>query len=265
MRIRLTMFFLISGECFIGPAQSGSSTIQSARIENVATIPDKGGIRFGVRNIGERQITAFSAEFYVQSANGERIPCGGRGMDMIDWSDPMPGRGIYVHMRRNWLPPNGIGSLDGYPSCPGGPTPLELIQVELNLIMFDNGTAEGESQRIESTLVLRQQARDERLKWMGRLTALRNASELKLSAQSLYQDLVDATRAAEINVYDASREGMAKPVREELQNLALDITQWAAHGERLDKSEFLSWRITDLEQRTARLTRGAGNVHVNRY
>jgi hypothetical protein len=89
--------------------------------------------------------------------------------------------------------------------------------------------------------------------------------DLRTSAQSLYQDLVDAARSAEINPDDASRQGMAKPVREELQGLALDITQWAAHNEPLRKSEFLEWRITDVEQRTARLVRGSGQTDVNRY
>jgi hypothetical protein len=58
---------------------------------------------------------------------------------------------------------------------------------------------------------------------------------------------------------------MAKPVRDELQRLALDITQWAAHNGPLHKNELLEWRISDLEQRTARLIRGAGKFDVNPY
>ncbi len=184
-------------------------------------------------------------------------------MDMIDWSDPMPGRSLYVHSRRNWVPPKGTLSLDGYPQCPNGPAPLESIQVELNLIMFDDGAGEGDARRIESTLRLRQQARNERLKWVRRFTELRSAPDLRTSAQSLYQDLVDAARSAEINPDDATRQGMAKPVREELQSLALDITQWAARNESLRKNELLEWRLTDLEQRTARLVRGSGQTDVN--
>lgn len=56
------------------------------------------------------------------------------------------------------------------------------------------------------------------------------------------------------------REGMAKPVRDELQRLALQFTQWAARGEPLQNNASLDWRITDLEQRTARLVRGAGSA-----
>jgi hypothetical protein len=260
-----TVLALVHTACFVVAAQPAPSNVRSARIENTSTDPDKAKIQVEIRNTGERTITAFSINFYQLNPNGERIPCGGRGADMIDWSDPMPGRGIYVHMRRNWIPPNGTFSLDGYPRCPSGPTSLESIQIELNLVMFDDGTGEGDSRQVESTLRTRQQARNERLKWITRFTALRNTSDLRSSAQSLYQDLVDAARSAEIIPDDASRQGMAKPVREELQRLALDITQWAAHSEPLHKNEFVEWRITDLEQRTERLVRGAGKTDVYPY
>jgi hypothetical protein len=265
VRTRLTVVFLFLEACSVATAQLGPSSVLSARIENIAAVPDKASIQVNIRNTGERPITAFSIDFYQLNPNGERTPCGGRGADMIDWSDPMPGRSIYVHMRRNWIPPNGTISLDGYPRCPGGPTQLESIQVELDLIMFDDGTGEGDSRQMKFTLRTRQQARNERIKWIGRFTGLRNTSDLRSSAQSLYQDLVDAAHSAEIIPDDASRQGMAKPVRDELQRLALDITQWAAHNEPLQKNELLEWRITDLEQRTARLIHGAGNTDVNPY
>ena len=55
-------------------------------------------------------------------------------------------------------------------------------------------------------------------------------------------------------------------MRDELQRLALETTQWAAHNnELLSKNEFLQWRVTDLEQRTARLAHGAGNLDLNPY
>jgi hypothetical protein len=179
---------------------------------------------------------------------------------MIDWSDPMPGRGILVHMRRNWIAPDGASTFDGYPRCAGAAAPLESVQVELDYILFDDGTGEGNPQRLEFALRIRKQMRAERLMWIDRFTALRSATDLPSSAQKLYQDLVDAAHAAEINPQDAARQGMRKPVRDELQRLALELTQWAAHGEPIQKNEVLEWRITDLEQRTARLVRGAGSA-----
>jgi hypothetical protein len=263
--VRWSLLLLFFEACSVTAAQLGPSNVLSARLENIATVPEKASIHVNIRNTGERPITAFSIGFYQLNPNGERTPCGGRGADMIDWSDPMPGRNIYIQMRRNWIPPNGTASFDGYPRCPGGQAPLESIQVELNLIMFDDGTGEGDSHQIEFTLRTRQQARNERIKWIGRFTSLRATSDLRSSAQSLYQELVDATRWAEINPDDASRQGMAKPVRDELQRLALDITQWAAHKQPLQRSELLEWRITDLEQRTARLVHGSGKTDVNPY
>jgi hypothetical protein len=235
----------------------------AARIENIALVPDRASIHVDIRNTGERPITAFAIAFYLPSPNGERIPCGGRGVDMIDWSDPMPGRGISVHMRRNWIPPDGSLLFDGYPKCPGASAALESIQVELNFIMFDDGNGEGDSHRMESIIRARQEARNERAKWVSRFSALHTAPDLRTSAQALYQDLVEATRSSEINPDDASRHGVAKATRDELQRLALEITQWAFHSEHLQKNEFLDWRITDLEQRTARLVRGSGKIDVN--
>jgi hypothetical protein len=257
-RLSLVCCFLaVSGAA---TAQFEPSNVSSARLDDITQVPDKASIHVQIRNVGERPITAFWIDFYQPTAGGGRVPCGGRGADMIDWSDPMPGRAIFVHMRRNWIPPNGTYPFDGYPHCAGGTTTLESVQAELSAIMFDDGTGEGNSHHLQFALQTRRQMRTERLKWMDRFTALRNTPDLQSSAQKLYQDLVDATHAAEINPQEAIRQGMARPVRDELQRLALEFTQWAAHGQPLQKNEFLEWRITDLEQRTARLARGAGSA-----
>src|SRR3981081_1694383 len=73
------------------------------------------------------------------------------------------------------------------------------FKLNLSLIMFDDGTGEGDSHGMELTLRMRQQARNERVKWVNRFVALRNTAELRVAAQSLYQDIVDAARSAEIN------------------------------------------------------------------
>jgi len=262
IRVGLSILFVIGLGSEV-KAQVQLSNVTAAHVEHIAAIPERSGILVDIRNSGQRAITAFFVEFFQSGANGESIPCGGRGADMIDWSDPMPGRNIYVHLRRNWILPGGMGSIDGYPQCAGTATSLERVSVQLSLVMFDDGTGEGDRSRIESTLLLRQQARNERLKWLPRFTALRDAQDPKASAQSLYQDLVDATRSAEIDPHQASRQGMAKPVRDELRQLALDITEIAAHNGRLQQNEFIAWRITDLEQRTARLVQGAGKTDVS--
>jgi hypothetical protein len=236
----------------------GPSNVFSARIDSAVAVTDKASIHVIVKNTAEHPITAFSVGFSHLNASGERIPCGGRGVNMIDWSDPMPGRNLFVHMRRSWVSPKGTATLDGYPKCPDGQVPLEQIEVVLSLVMFDDGTGEGVAAQIESILRVRQQARAERLKWMPRFSALRSATDLKGSARSLYQELVDATRQTEIDPDNAVTQGAAGPVRDEMQNLALEITQWAGRHESLAKNDVLEWRLTDLEQRTARLVKGAG-------
>jgi hypothetical protein len=259
MRTPLAVLLLLAA----ASAQVAPTNVVSATVEGAVPIPDKQSIHVTLRNIGARPITAFSLAFTRIARDGQRIPCGGRGVDMIDWSDPMPGRNLYVSMRRTWITPNGTATFDGYPRCPDGQTPLENIQAELNLVMFDDGSGEGDPRQLEFNLRTRQQARNERAKWVGRFTALRTAPDLKSAAQSLYQDLVEATRAAEIDPGEAAKQGMAKPVRDELQRLALDIVQWAAHNPSLQKSDLLQWRLTDLEQRTERLVHGAGKTDVS--
>ncbi len=242
--------------------------VQSARIASANPVPERSAIQVRIVNLGDRPITAYMLLFSRKAADGSMIPCGGRGLDMIDWSDPMPGTGLYVHMRRNWIAPKGgEASLDGYPTCPGGKAGetarLDGIQVELGSIVFDDGRGEGVAQHLESTLRSRQRVRDERVKWIGRFSALRDAPDLGSAARSLYQDIVDAAHAAEIRPADAARQGMAKPARDELQRLALELTQWAERGEPLSKSNMVQWRLTDLEQRTARLVRGCGSFDVD--
>src|SRR5882724_9086390 len=105
-RVRLTLLLLaVVNLCSVATGQASSSSVRAAEIENLTIVPDKASIHVKVRNVGDRPITAFSIAFVRLGWNGERIPCGGRGMDMIDWSDPMPGRSLYVHSRRNWVPP----------------------------------------------------------------------------------------------------------------------------------------------------------------
>jgi hypothetical protein len=258
---RMGMLVLVQGA--VAFAQLiGPSNVYSARINRAEAVVEKASIHVTIKNASERPITAFSVAFSQLNAAGERVPCGGRGVDMIDWSDPMPGRNLYVHMRRNWIPGGGTAMLDGYPRCPDGLTSLEHIQVELRLVMFEDGSAEGDPAQIEATLRLRRQARVERLKWLPgwwHFVLLPTLQPLpEASTRSWW-------RPRGLPIFDPDRaatRGVAGPVRDELQQLALDVPQWASHGEPLEKDEMLQWRITDLEQRTQRLTKGCGAVEL---
>lgn len=252
------VLLLVAG-CAVGWSQLiAPSSIFSARVEHVDAIIEKASVHVIIKNVGQLPITAFSLGFSRLNAAGQRVPCGGRGVDMADWSDPMPRRNIYIHMRRKWIAAGGTATLDGYPRCPDGAASLDQVQVELRMIMFDNGTGEGDAARMEDVLRLRQEILSERLKWLPRFTALRTTADLRSATLRLYQDLVDATRAADIDPDRAAAEAPSSGVRDELQGLALELTQWARNGEPLAKNELLQWRITDLEDRTARLARGSG-------
>ena len=144
----------------------------------------------------------------------------------------------------------------------GTAVPLDNVQSEISFIVFVDGSGEGNSREMNSILRARQQARDERVRWIGRFTALRDTSDLRSAARSLYRDLVDAAHASEIAPDDATKQGMAKLVRDEMQRFALELTQWAEHNDSLQKSEYFAWRLTDLEQRTARLILGVANANV---
>ena len=258
MNFRVGLLLLLA-DWAVGWSQLiGPSSVFSARIDHADAVVEKASVHVTIKNTGELPITAFSLSFSHLNAAGERVPCGGRGVDMIDWSDPMPRRNIYVHMRRKWIPPGGTATLDGYPRCPDGAAPLEQIQAELRTVIFDNGTGEGDAAQIEEILRLRQEVLSERLKWLPRFTALRTTADLKSAALSLYQDLVEATRAVDIDPDRAAAQALSGGVRDELQQLALELTQWARSGEPLVKNELLQWRITDLEDRTARLAKGSG-------
>jgi hypothetical protein len=265
MRTCLIVLPLFLGGGSLATAQFGPANVVSAKIEEIKVDSAKSAIRVNIKNTGDHPITAFSVGFYKIGTDGQRTSCGGRGVDMIDWSDPMPHLNIYAHMRRNWIQPNGSLWFDGYPRCQGEKVPFEMISAELEYVLFDDGTGEGDPKQMNFVFLTRQQARDERLKWLARFVALRNSAALKSSSQQLYQDLVDGAHESEIIPERASQQGMAKPVREELQSLALQITEWASRNDDLKKNEVLDWRITDLEQRTSRLLRGAGKIEASPY
>jgi hypothetical protein len=62
--VRWSLLFLFLEACSVAAAQLGPSNVLSARLENIATVPEKASIHVNMRNTGERPITAFSIGFY---------------------------------------------------------------------------------------------------------------------------------------------------------------------------------------------------------
>ena len=50
----------------------------------------------------------------------------------------------------------------------------------------------------------------------------------------------------------------ARSVRRQLQDLTLEIIQFAKTHKSLDEEPYMQWRIRDLEKRNEHLKRGAG-------
>lgn len=176
---------------------------------------------------------------------------------MIDWSDPMPGTNMVFGMRRNWIQPGqAIRSERYFMQCSELASSPGSARLEITMIIFDDGTGEGNTNQINFFLRGRRQRRDEMLKWTPRFTALRSAGNLHSAAKQLYRDLTTAKHESEADPGLARANGLARVTLERLQNLALEVTEHAQSSPVLDQRE--AWQITDLEQRTERIVRGAG-------
>jgi hypothetical protein len=187
---------------------------------------------------------------------------------MIDWSDPMPGTNFFVKGHRNWIEPNQAIHSERYlMSCLDRGGSPQTAQVQLSSIMFDDGSGEGDSNQLKNFLRNRQQLRDERLKWITRFSQLRNGDDLHTAAAQLYEDLTKAKHEAEADPDTAPANRIMLFCLEELQNIALELTQYGKVHKKLDEGSRQAWMLTDLEQRTARLVRGAGtgNPQVEQY
>jgi hypothetical protein len=237
-----------------------SQTVVSAQVTNLDLVPERNRIDVTMTNTGQRAITAFYLQAFAMR-DGVKTPCGGRGQDMIDGSDPMPGTQILVHVARHWIAPGQDRKMDIYPGNNCRQLPLGEVRFEVADILFDDGTGEGSGPMMDLALRVRKMRAAERLKWLPAFSALHQASDLTNESLKLYQAIVLANYTADLDPGLAAEEASAKTVRTELENMALAIHEWAAHSPspaKLEQNQMLNWRLIDLEQRTARLAKGAG-------
>lgn len=108
--------------------------------------------------------------------------------------------------------------------------PLGEVNFEVVHIVFDDGTGEASSPMMEMAMRARRLRAAERLKWLPAFSVLHQASDLTAESLSLYQAIVQANYTADLDASRATRDGAAKAVRTELQNLALVIHEWAVHA-----------------------------------
>lgn len=247
--------------CSAGGSQQ-FAPVASAITENVQPVQDRKAIRFEIRNLGPKSITAFEFVVTENGSGGGPAFCTGRGQDMLDWSDPMPGTGMVVNMRRSWIEPNGTLRTEGYlvQRC------LELLDspqyavVELRAISFEDGTGEGNPNLLNFFYRTRKAILDERVKWLPRFVSLRSASNLRDAAKQLYQDLTDAKYHAESDLAGVKTNGMGAASLQKMQQAAKRIESYGETHSVLEPGSLAAWLISDLEQRTERMVRGIGTA-----
>ncbi|MBV9082438.1 MAG: hypothetical protein JOZ62_07185, partial [Acidobacteriaceae bacterium] len=210
--------------CHMGISQQ-FPPVTSAMIEKVQVIPDRKAIRIDVRNLSAKKVTAFQFTVLETGPGNEAVPCTGRGQDMLDWSDPMPGTGMYVHMHRSWIEPNGTVPAEAYlmTRCLDLLDSPQNARVDLRAISFDDGTGEGDPGMLEFLYRGRKPVLDERIKWLPRFIALRTAANLREAAKQLYQDLTDAKYRAESDMRAVQSNGMAVASLQQMQDTVKQI------------------------------------------
>jgi hypothetical protein len=253
-------FVLLAKYCAAQPPVGPSEPVQSAAVDNIVVDPQHRAVQFNIRNLGTHPITAFSARLTQLQPDGAEIQCNAGGQDMIDWSDPPPGSNLIVYgMRRQWIPPGGaLPAARYFINCQDTGVPTAW-RVTLTLILFEDGSGEGDRLQRSSFLKMRQQERDVRVKWIGRFTALRTADDFHHAASQLYEDLENSKHAVEVSAATAEANRPLASLLDKLRGLALRLADFSRNRKKPDANSPEDWLITDLEQRTQRLIRGAGD------
>ena len=251
---------LLAGYCTAQPPVGPSEPVLSAAVDNIAVDPQHRAVHFDIRNLGTHPITAFSARLTQLQAAGTEIQCNAGGQDMIDWSDAAPGSSVIVYgMRRQWIPSVGaLHSARYFIGCQDTSVPTAW-RVTLTLILFDDGSGEGDQRQRMSFLKMRQQERDVRVKWIDRFSGLRAADDFHLAASQLYEDLENAVHTVEVGAATADANRSLASSLDKLRGLALRLADVSRNHKKPATNSVEDWLITDLEQRTQRLIRGAGD------
>jgi hypothetical protein len=255
-------YVLLAGYCAAQPPVRPSEPVLSAAVDNLVVDAEHRAVHFDIRNLGTHPISAFSARLTQLQADGTEIQCNAGGQDMIDWSDPAPGSNVIIYgMRRQWIPMGGaLHSARYFIGCQDASVPTAW-RVILTLILFEDGSGEGDRRQRSSFLKMRQQERDVRVKWIGRFSALREADDFHLAASQLYEDLENAKHTIEVSAATAEANRPLASSLDKLRNIALRLADFSRGHKKPNSVE--DWLITDLEQRTQRLIRGAGDRDVD--
>lgn len=238
-----------------------STPVFAATLENQSFDGERNEVSFELVNNGTKPITMFDLWIVGTAADGTEHLCGGMGQDMIDWSGPPPGAKVPAAWTERWIERRERRRITrSADSCLSHMDTVIGARAKLDLVLFDDGTGEGDPGHMAFSLSYRRYKRDEMTKWTSRFAALIDSREFGTLASQLYRDLVQEGHEAELNpdTADTNGERVAQAVRDELKRMALEIREYSKTGKSLSESAYLTWRIEDLQKRAARLVRGSG-------
>lgn len=217
-------------------------------------------IYFDIVNVGRKTITAYVAGLYCVASDGVEHYIGGGGQDMIDASDPFP-ESIEAKKPADvfgWIEPQSRKRIGhNIIGCPEDPATRARVVIEM--VLFDDGSGEG-VELLEHQMLETRKARSRELqRWIGRVSELRQTADLSTAARRLYQDLVAANHESEQDPDAAASNDFktASLARRQLQNLTVELLEYAKTHKSLDEVPYMLWRIKDLEKRAEHVKRGA--------
>ena len=263
-RLALCIYSALALGAWAAGQEAPTAPVVSAAADNQVFERQLNVVYFDLVNLGTKTITASFLRIYCTAADGTEHFVGRSGQDMIDYPDPMPESGAdkdqvrpfgrVEPLLRKRTGRNIFGCADA---------PVVNARVDLEALVFDDGSSEGKPPQQQNLLLeARKIRRRELAKWVDRFTELRHTVDLSTAARGLYQDLVAANHESDQDP-DVAARNQAKTaggVRDELQDLALQITQYAKTHKTIDDLPDVLWRITELEKRNERLKLGAGSA-----
>jgi hypothetical protein len=238
-----------------------STPVFAATLENQRFDHERNEISFDLVNNTTKPITMYDFWVIGTGPDGTEHLCFGMGQDMIDWSGPPPGINQPASWTEGWIKPNErqrvVRSAE---SCLSHMPSVMEARAQLDMVLFDDGTGDGNPDEMAFHLLKRRYERDEMTKWAPRFTALLKDPGFGNLASQLYRDLVQASHDGELNpdIAGSNRGRSAQAVRNELKGIALEIREYSKTGKNLSDSAYLRWQIETLQKRTERLVRGSG-------
>ncbi len=262
--LRLASVWLVLLPTAAAAQEDQFAPVYSATLENQNFDHERIDLSFDLVNNGTKPITMFNFWILGTGPDGVEHRCNGMGQDMITWIGPPPGVRLPPAWNENWIQPREHRRITrSADSCLIEMPTVAGARAQLDTILFDDGTGEGDPTQIALNLSMRRDELDEMKKWAPRFVALLQDPAFGDSALRIYQDLIQADHEVALNpdLADTNRERQAKAIRDRLKRVILEVRQYSKTGKKLSDNSGLTWRIQTVEIQTSRLVRGTSTEH----